>query len=135
MQRLSDQRWSRRRALEKGGARVVGEAEQSRGAEGVASHAGIVGGQPVPGALYEINSRPVPARLSESSIPRHQWCTERFRQGDVGGVVRRDPGPELPDAPEQRSVWVAPNGKIGELRDCLTAALRTELARGAKPSD
>src|SRR2546428_1892341 len=38
MQRLSDQRWSRRRALEKGGARVVGKAEQSRGAARRAGH-------------------------------------------------------------------------------------------------
>ena len=86
-------------------------------------------------ALHQIDPRSVPPRPRESPIPRHQWRTERFRQGDVGGVVGRDPGPELPDAPKQRRVWVAPNGKIGELRDCSIAALRADLSRGAKPSD
>src|SRR5438046_1615586 len=38
MQRLADQRGRSRRALEKGGARVVGEAEQSRGAANRTGH-------------------------------------------------------------------------------------------------
>src|SRR5207244_13266836 len=38
MQRLADQRRRGRRALERGGARVVGEAEQSRGAANRTGH-------------------------------------------------------------------------------------------------
>ena len=54
--------------------------------------------------LHQIDSRPVSPRPGESPIPRHQRGTERLRQSDVGGVVRREIRPQLPDAFQQRGV-------------------------------
>ena len=104
-------------------ARASGAREAGRGGE-QASRAV---------ASEELDPRGVSAGGGEGRVPCHEGSRQRFREGDVGRIVRRDVVPELPDPGQQHVVRVATQGQRGEVLQRLGAARGVEL-RGERVS-
>ena len=69
----------------------------------------------------------------EGRVPCHEGSRERFREGDVCRIVRRDAVPELPDPGQQHVVRIATQRQRGEVLKRLGAARGVER-RGERVS-
>jgi hypothetical protein len=63
-----------------------------------------------------------PRRPAEAGICRDQWDVERFREGDVRGVVDREVLAQLPAPGQQGQVRCASEREIGQIGQSQTRA-------------
>ena len=67
-------------------------------------------------------------RSSQGFVPRKESGSEAFGQGDVGGVVSGEVGPELEDASEQALVPRSSDGQVEVVTQSLCRSFLREVA-------
>lgn len=82
----------------------------------------------------ELDHGVVLRRSGESGIAGDQRNLEDFGESDVGGVVRGQPAPQLPDPIEEREVRVAHDAKVMEIEQGIRCTLCAHLASCDEPS-
>lgn len=72
----------------------------------------------------------MPRGAGEALIAREERRIERLGERDIDGVIGCQIVPQIPDAPEQQIVRMAPQGKIGQIGERFAAPLRLDLSIG-----
>lgn len=72
--------------------------------------------------LYHLDTRAA-ARPCERAVPRDERRVQRFCKCQVGGIVRRETVPKLPDSFEQGKMRVSSERKVNENAKRLSAAI------------
>jgi len=69
------------------------------------------------------------SRLCQCTVPCNEFGVQRFRKGQIGGVIGRQTVTHLPNRCQQHEMRVAGNGKIGEIGESFRATFGGDGAR------
>ncbi len=71
----------------------------------------------------------------ESPVAREQRRVERFREGDVDGVVGSEIVPQIPDTRQKEIVRIPAQRKVGQVGESRATTLAIDLASRRIPAD
>ena len=78
-------------------------------------------------ASDEFDASVVSMGRGEFRVARDEWCSERFGERDIRGIVRRHGVAQLPDPGQKRMMRIPGNRKIVEVLQRLHATRRIDL--------
>ena len=77
----------------------------------------------------------MPSGGSQPPVACQQRCVERLGKRDVGSIIGRQIVPQIPDAGQKEIVRIALQGKVCQIGEGQTAALRPDFAVRSVASD
>ena len=81
-----------------------------------------------------LNFRPMPAGARQARIKRQQRGAELLGQSHVGGIVRAEAVPQLPNATEKRRMGKPHERESGKVKHRLSRAPDIQLAEPYEPA-
>src|SRR5688572_10803804 len=84
---------------------------------------------------HRLDPRVVPRRRCNARVARDERSVERFREGDIDGVVGGEVVPQLPDTRQQPSMRMALHRHVDEVPQHLLSPLGQDLSPRGVPAD